>query len=362
MLVVVGCLIVMGIVYLTLPQFGHLPDAMSAAKIRTSPHFKNGHFENIHETPQMTSDKGTFSVLWDYAFGKHPNKRPAKALPAVKTDLKHLSKTENVLVWFGHSSYFMQLNGMTFLVDPVFSQNASPLPYNVVPFSGTSIYRAEDMPFVDYLMITHDHWDHLDYETVKALKNQVGKVVVGLGVGSHFRRWGYQATQIIELDWNETLPIKEGAITALPARHFSGRSLFPNRSLWVSYLIETDNRKIYFGGDSGYDTHYKQIGQTVGKVDLAILDCGQYDKDWKYIHMNPKEVVQAAKDLNAKWLFAGHNSKFTIANHAWDEPLTQVSEWAQKVEMPLLTPRIGEKVLLDDLHTFTVWWLDSVNQ
>ena len=348
--------IIGGVWYLNLPKFGHLPDEISQAKIIKSPHQKNGKFHNLHSTEKMTGQGGFFATMWDFYFGPHPDKTPTKDIPAVKTDLKKLPAEEDLLVWFGHSSYYFQLNGNRYLVDPVFSNNASPLPHNVVPFGGTSLYSAEDMPEIDYLIITHDHYDHLDYETIQTLKPKVKHVIAGLGVGSHFRYWGYDNNIIEETDWNESIDIEGGRIHALPARHFAGR-LFENRTLWTSYLIESNGYKLYIGGDSGYDDHYKMIGDKFGSIDFALLEAGQYDKNWREIHQFPENTVQAAQDLRAKKMFAGHNSKFCICNHPWFDPLVNVSRLARSKNIVLLTPKIGEVVRLRDMsQKFSEWW------
>ncbi|MBR1777232.1 MAG: MBL fold metallo-hydrolase [Alphaproteobacteria bacterium] len=343
--------------YLNLPKFGHLPDKISQEKIKNSPHYKKGKFQNITPTVQITSDEGALSVMADFLFKKHLDQKPKKNIPAVKTDLKTLDKNQDLLVWFGHSSYYIQLSGFRFLIDPVFSQNASPIPMNVVAFKGATLYTAKDMPSIDFLIITHDHWDHLDYPTIKQLKGSVGRFVVPLGIGSHLRHWGIETDRITELDWNEKELFPAGEIDCLPARHFSGRSIFPSRTLWASFLINTPEYKLYIGGDSGYDGHYKQIGDRFGGVDLALLDSGQYDKNWKEIHQHPAEVLQAAKDLQTKRLFAGHNSKFCICNHAWYDPLERISELAVKEQFALITPKIGEVVSLrGQTQSFDQWW------
>ncbi|MBO4519945.1 MAG: MBL fold metallo-hydrolase [Alphaproteobacteria bacterium] len=344
--------------YLNLAKFGHLPDEISQEKIKLSPHQKDGKFRNIHPTEKMTGQGGFFSTMYDFYFGDHPDTKPDKKIPVVKTDIKSLDLNRDALVWLGHSSTYFQLNGKRYLVDPVFSENASPLPHNVVPFKGTSVYSADDMPEIDYLIITHDHYDHLDYETITALKPKVRNVITGLGVGSHFRHWGYDDKIIRETDWNESVDIGNGKIHCLPARHFSGR-LFSNRTLWASFLIETQKFKLYVGGDSGYDDHYKIIGEKFGDVDFALLEAGQYDKNWRYIHEMPEEFIKAAKDLNAKRLLPVHNSKFSICNHAWYEPLDRISELSANTDLNIATPKIGEVVdLRDSSQRFSAWWKD----
>jgi L-ascorbate metabolism protein UlaG (beta-lactamase superfamily) len=235
---------------------------------------------------------------------------------------------------------------------------ASPVSFFNKPFKGTDVYKPEDIPEIDYLIISHDHWDHLDYNTVMALKDRIGKVICGLGVGAHFEYWGFDKEDIIELDWNESASLNNGfKVYCLPARHFSGRGLSPNQSLWASYLIETPTQKIYIGGDSGYDTHYAEIGKQFGNIDLAILENGQYDKDWRYIHLLPENIIRAFKDLNAKKLFTVHHSKYALGNHPWDEPLKNISSFAERDSINLILPMMGEKVNLNDsIHAINKWW------
>ena len=342
--------------YLNLPKFGHLPDEISLKKIQKSPHQTNGKFHNLHKTEKMTGHGGFFATMWDFYFGSHPDTKPARNVPTVKTNLKNLDKNEDILVWFGHSSVYFQLKGKTFLVDPVFSNNASPIPYNVVPFKGTNIYKADDMPEIDYLIITHDHYDHLDYETIKALKPKIKNVITGLGVGSHFRYWGYKNEIIHELDWFESQKIKIGQIHCLPARHFSGR-LFENRTLWASFLLETNDFKLYMSGDSGYDDHYQKIANQFGPIDLALMEAGQYDNNWRFIHEHPQEIIKASTELGAKKIIPIHNSKFSICNHAWYDPLEKIEKLSKSADFQLLTPKIGEIVMLKKKNQpFSKWW------
>ena len=191
-----------GIVFMNQPSFGRIPRGERLARIERSPNYQNGAFRNLHETPFMTSDKGRLRGLMDFIFKDKSGLQPDTALTVVKTDVKQIDPEEDVLVWFGHSSYLIQTDGMRFLVDPVFCM-ASPVSFINKPFKGTDVYQPEDMPDIDYLIISHDHWDHLDYHTVLALKNRIGNVICGLGVGEHFEYWGFEKERIIELDWED---------------------------------------------------------------------------------------------------------------------------------------------------------------
>ena len=345
-------------VFMQQAKFGKKPSGERLERIKKSPHYKNGSFQNLNITPDLTEGVTYYSVMKEFIFGKKLRPKPTDEIPHIKIDLFKLSPDENILVWFGHSSYFMQLDGKRILVDPVFSGAASPIKATTRAFTGTDAYSVADFPEIDYLFISHDHWDHLDYETVMQLKSKVKKVICGLGTAEHFEYWGFDKNSIIEKDWNEKIDLAEGFIAyTAPARHFSGRGFVRNRALWTSFVLQTPTTKIFIGGDSGYDTHFAEIGKTYGGFDLAILENGQYDKSWKYIHMMPEEVIQAAKDLNAKRLFPVHSSKFALGNHSWDEPLNRVSAVAEKENFPIITPIIGEAVnLKDSTQVFTKWW------
>ena len=355
---IMGLLLLTAFLYMRQDLFGENPGGYRLEKIKQSPNYQNGSFQNFNYTPVLAEGYSYYDVIYDNYIRKKPNHYPKGTIPSVKTDLLNLPIDENVLVWFGHSSYFLQINKKRILVDPVFSGNASPLPNTVKSFTGTDIYSVDELPQIDYLFISHDHYDHLDHKTILALRNKVDKVVCGLGVGSHFEKWGYDTDKLIEKDWYQNIELDKDFIVFIePARHFSGRGLTRNNTLWASYLIQTPDFKIYLGGDSGYDSHYKDIGDKHGPIDLAILDNGQYDKAWRYIHNLPEDVLKAAGDLNAKRVFPVHSSKFALAAHSWDEPLSKITALNKDIGIPLVTPKIGELVNLNNTEQqFENWW------
>lgn len=339
------------------PQFGRMPSGERLEKIKHSPNYRNGQFQNISHTPMLAEGANYFNVLWNFFFNKEKRNIPSAALPSQKTDLLHLDPAKNIMVWFGHSSYFMQVDGKRILVDPVLSGNASPVSFTTRSFKGSDIYTAEEIPDIDYLFITHDHWDHLDHQTIVKLSPRISKVITGLGTGAHLEYWGIDHNSIIETDWYQETALDVGFIVnTLPARHFSGRGLKRNQSVWVSFLLTTPSRKIYIGGDSGYDAHFAETGNKFGPIDLAILEDGQYNSDWRYIHMLPEQTVQAAIDLKAKALFPVHWSKFSLALHAWDEPIIKAVREASYKHLPVLHPMIGQAVDLDHFVNYPEWW------
>ena len=350
-------LVVLTYLFFNQKQFGKRPSGNRLAQIKKSPNFKNNSFQNLSHTPDLTEGVSMYSVLKEFLFNKNEFKRPNQEIPTLKTDLLQLNPLENIVVWFGHSSYYLQIDGKKILVDPVLSKNASPLSFTTKAFGGTNIYSADDFPEIDYLFITHDHWDHLDYKTIQKLKPKIQKVITGLGTGAHFEHWGFDRDIIIEKDWNETIVLEDGfTVHTVPARHFSGRSFIRNKALWLSFVLQTPNSNLFIGGDSGYDSHFEEIGKQFGPFDLVFLENGQYDKSWKYIHMMPNEVHQAAIDLKAKAIFPVHSSKFTLANHNWNEPLSRISELVQNSEIKLITPLIGEKAQIFSEKEFPKWW------
>lgn len=334
-------------------QLGQYPGRRRKELFYPLSNYKNGQFQNLLPTPALAEGENIIRIFWKF-FQKMPDTVPGRPLPFVQTDLRQLRPEENVLVWFGHSSYFIQLDGMRFLVDPVFSGNASPLPGSVKAFAGTDHYQAADMPEIDVLFISHDHWDHLDYKTVCRLEPKVKTVVCGLGVAQHFEYWGWSRQRIIEKNWFDHVDLGNGcSVTLTPARHFSGRLFSRNSSLWTSFVLQTPSQRIFLGGDSGYGPHFDEIGDRFGPFSLAILECGQYNEKWPYIHSLPKEILTEARALKAKRVLPVHHSKFRLAQHPWYEPLEQLTAFGEAGNYPVLTPKIGEKVNLD--HPDQVW-------
>jgi L-ascorbate metabolism protein UlaG (beta-lactamase superfamily) len=350
-LLVAGCT-----TYTCHSKFGRTPKGDRLKNVQNSANYIDGRFQNINSTPQLTGN------FWNAIF-QHSSKRrkPENEIPVVKTNLAALNPQEDILVWFGHSSYYFQINGKRFLVDPVFSRAASPVPFANTAFKGTDAFKPADIPDIDYLVITHDHWDHVDYPTVLELKSRIRKVICPLGVGAHFEKWDFDKSIIVEMDWEDCITLDSCfEIHCLPARHFSGRGFKQKQSLWASFLLKSNALTVYIGGDSGYDTHFANIGERFRPIDFALLENGQYSKSWKYIHMQPDETLQAAKDLRAKNVIPVHNSKFTMSGHSWDEPLQRISEMNDKdADSRLLTPKIGEIVFLKDtMQIFSRWWKD----
>lgn len=361
MYIIIILVLVMGIstyFYMKKPMFGALPEGKRLELIQKSDNYKDGRFRNIVETPTLSKGYSMAGEVWKTFAKSNPRKVPTDVIPSVKTNLKTLNPNENVMIWFGHSSFFLQIEGVKILVDPVFSGNASPIPGSVKSFKGTDIYSAEDMPEIDYLLLSHDHYDHLDYETIVALKRKIKTIVCGLGAGAHFEKWGFNANQILEKDWGQNVDAKNGIkIFTESTHHDSGRTFRSGQSLWVSFYIQAPSMNIYYSGDGGYDARFKEISQKYPKIDWAIMECGQYDKAWQSVHELPEEMAMATAQLQAKNMIPIHNSKFALAKHPWDEPLNKITEYSKDKSYRLATPLIGEKVDLNSqTQVFQQWW------
>lgn len=359
---ITACVLVFGIVgavaYLRQPLFGALPHGERQQRIVGSPNYVDGAFMNQVATAMRTTDQSEWSMWVETICGGGGHPRPLGNLPVIKTNLKALDPNEDLIIWLGHSSYFVQLGGQRILIDPVFSTNASPIPFTNTAFEGTSIYSADDMPFIDLLLISHDHYDHLDYPTLRALAPKVKKLIAGLGVGTHLETWGYDMSTVHEADWYETVGVAANLqVHVTPARHFSGRLFTRDQSLWVGFALTSARHRLFFSGDSGYAPHFAEIGGRYGPFDWVALDAGQYDPRWANVHMNPEEAAQAASDLRARVLMPSHVGRFSIAPHDWDDPFKRIVLASRARDYFLWTPKIGQVMNLNGHpQQFPAWW------
>lgn len=356
LLALILILVVGTFLYMRSDRFGALAQAERLKRMQSYPNFKDGAFENLEYTPALAEGTSNVEVFKSFFFAKKVRNAPVDSIPVVQTNLKQLPADSNLYVWFGHSSYLLQLDGKKILVDPVFSKYASPVRFGIKAFLSTYSYSAEDMPEIDILVITHDHWDHLDYNTFKALQHKVKHIITAIGVGAHLEKWGFAKERITELYWGEQAELLNFKFTSTPSRHFSGRTFKRNTSLWSSFVLQSASKKIFIGGDSGYGKHFKEIGDSYGPFDYAIIENGQYNKMWKYIHLMPEQVITVSQELKTKMTIPVHSSKFPLAHHPWDEPLIRVTQEAQRQNFPLLMPKIGQPVSLDHPQEFPQWW------
>ena len=234
---------------MSLKVTGKLPSGKLLERLKQSPNYKGKGFQNLSDTPVMSKDASYWRMIKS-SIKKNKDVRPPARLPSVKTDLKNLSGDQPLIVWFGHSSYFIRVANKNILVDPVFRGNAAPVSFMVKAFPGSDIYKPEDMPAIDYLILTHDHYDHLDFKTIQKIKNNVSRIYCSLGISSHLKYWGIEENKITELDWWQSKQLDENImLTAAPARHFSGRGLKRGQTLWSSFILKTSAHNLYLGGD-----------------------------------------------------------------------------------------------------------------
>ncbi|HEY1040335.1 MAG TPA: MBL fold metallo-hydrolase [Bacteroidia bacterium] len=336
--------------------FGKKPFGANLKRIEESTFYRSGMFMNQAPTEQIREGVSMFTISKAF-FNKPKHVEPVSVIPSVKTDLKNYTANEPRITWFGHSSYLIQSAGKNILVDPVFSGYASPFSFSVKAFKGSNVYTVDDLPEIDILLLTHDHYDHLDYKTVLKLKQKTKQVCTSLGVGSHLRFWGFNPENTIEFEWGQNWTSADGIeLTAETARHFSGRSFTRAKTMWASYVLTINGYRLYIGADSGYGEHFKHIGEKHGPFDMVMLETGQYNDWWPQIHMKPEETAQAAVDLNAKILFPVHWGKFALAFHHWKEPVERVVKKAGELNVKLTTPMIGEPIILDKEYPSDPWW------
>lgn len=323
-----------------------------------SDHFNGKIF--LNPVPTEVMGKGSFLRVMKLYLQKHPNRTPSQPLGPFRTDLTALqaNSSELKITWLGHSSNLIHIDGKRFLTDPLWYQRVSPIPFIGPKRFFNNPIAIKDLPAIDYILLSHDHFDHLDKDSILHLLSKGIRVITMLGVGKRLIDWGADAHLITELDWWQKLETGDGfTITALPSRHFSGRWLNDRFStLWGSFAIKGPTHNIYFGADSGYYDGFKKIGEKLGPFDLTMLDSGAYNKEWEEIHMGPENAVQAHLDLNGKVLMPIHWGTFNLALHPWKEPVERVMKAAEKNNVSLLLPTPGEVRIVADGAYNSKWW------
>ncbi|RNC91771.1 MAG: hypothetical protein ED555_01220 [Allomuricauda sp.] len=344
------------------PAFGGDVSNERNAVYESSDQFDNGKFINSKkEIPEAASFSKMLSIGRKFFFEKVENGRPESDIKIQKidsTDIAH-NQHEAQLMWFGHSAFLLQLDDINILIDPMLGDVPAPHPLlGAKRFNSELPIPIEKLPQIDALVISHDHYDHLDYESIKKLKHKVEHYFVPLGVGVHLEAWGVASSIITEMDWWEETTYKDIQLACTPAQHFSGRKFTNGQStLWSSWVIKTDSTSIYFSGDSGYGSHFKEIGEQYGPFDLAMMECGQYNKMWPDIHMFPEETAQAGLDVQASAVMPIHWGAFKLALHSWTDPIERVTKKANELHLPLVTPQIGEPIVIGKLtEPRAVWW------
>ncbi len=342
-------------------SMGTNPDRDNVSMFKHSMHYdanKNMFVNRNQDAIDEMWDKNiTFTIMIDMFKGRKILK-PTTKLPELKPDLSVFLQQDSDLrvIWFGHSSFMLNIDGIIVLVDPVFTNSSFPVNIMNKRFQ-PPVLKLNELPVIDYILISHDHYDHLDMKSVKYFIDKKARFVVPLGVGSHLKSWGIPHDRIVERDWWVTAKFDSIQFIATPAQHFSGRGLFDrNKTLWASWVIKSKNHSVYFSGDSGYDIHFKAVGKKYGPFDIAFLECGQYNNQWREVHMFPEDSVTAFKDLRAKKFFPIHWGMFILSKHPWNDPPKQLYALSKTHKIDLIIPKIGQLVNVN--HTFQLeeWW------
>jgi L-ascorbate metabolism protein UlaG (beta-lactamase superfamily) len=338
--------------------FGAAPDEATLARMRASPHFKDGQFVNDDPTTLMKVSSWESGKRW---LGGDEMRVPTCPLPIAGDAAARVAAPPSSglrITWLGHSTTLVEIDGARILTDPNWSERSSPSRWvGPVRFHPPPIAIA-DLPPIDGVVVSHEHFDHLDMATVRALAAKGIPFHVALGVGAHLALWGVPRAQIREHDWWEKTTLPNGIeLLSTPARHFNGRGV-PGRTgaLWTSWSIVGPHHRVYFSGDTGLTKGFETIAERVGPFDVALLEIGQFSPDWGDIHLGPRGAIEATKMLRAKRLFPIHWGTFNLAYHAWSEPAETLFLEAPKQEVPLLTPRIGEPIEPTTDPPTSAWW------
>lgn len=341
-------------------QFGGKLSKERIAKYEKSPNWYDGSFQNLEETSIDISIGKIPGLLCEQVFHKK-GKEPESALEILPFDKEaFLAESDTTkMIWYGHSVVLMRINGKTVLIDPMLGPKAAPIaPFPTKRFSENTLDLIKDFPEIDILLMTHDHYDHIDLDSFRLLKPKVKKYVTTLGTGRHYEDWGVAPEDITEMDWWDKTEIEGLTIHSTPSRHFAGRGANNRaKSFWGGWVIQSDTEKIYFSGDGGYGSHFKEIGKRLGPFDFGIMECGQYNELWHKIHMYPEESVQAADDAQVKKIMPVHWAGFSLALHPWKEPVERFVEESRAKNSDYMTPRLGE-IFTKERTIRGPWWTD----
>jgi L-ascorbate metabolism protein UlaG (beta-lactamase superfamily) len=341
----------------TAPQFGQIPQGSELEKIQASPHYVDGQFINLIET-SLGSFSDILGVLPDFLSAEHLE--PVDTIP-VKYPGNTIKLVDSLcyITWYGHSAFLIEMEGLRILIDPMLTEMPAPIPFGSSRFPNKKPIPIESLKGIDFVILSHDHYDHLDYKTIIALKDEVDHYYTALGVGSHLKHWGIPSSNITELDWWQEASASGIQLVACPARHFSGRGITDrNKTQWASWIIKGTSYNLYFSGDGGYGPHFREIGEEYGPFDLAMLECGQYNEAWSDIHMFPEESIQAGIDVKARLMMPIHWGAFAIAIHTWKDPIQRFWKEGHRKEAPMIQPYIGERFRLGIDFPQDQWWVE----
>lgn len=340
-----------------LERLGALPQGKLLERVKNSPHYIHGAFRNRERPSPQLRMKHPIKITYDFLTKKR-NVLPHQPIPTGDTVLKQVKGTEvPAFLWLGHSTYFIFWKDLTILLDPILSLNASPIYKTNVAFEGTFKYNIQDVPEVDLLILTHDHFDHLDYFTITHLHQRCKHIICPLGMESHLIFWGVDKSKIHSLDWDESYQLNEDVkITSVTTRHNSGRTMSRNQTLWSAYTLKLGEYNLFLAGDGGYGKHFKDIGNQYGPFDFGTIENGQYNMSWPKNHMFPHQSIQATLDLKLKKVVPIHWGKFALAMHTWNDSIKKYVAIAEEKGIDYCVPMIGELYYIDQPSLRHVWW------
>ncbi len=354
-IVLIFTLLIVGFLYFWKPLGGMPSEEQLQEYAKRSEYFADGAFQNMDYVGIYAGGESDYDGSNRLAPGPIPVHHLDSIPRAKQGELKW--------IWFGHSSSMVQLGEVNILIDPIFSDYASPIQLPVVVNKRMSELpiEPENMPEIDIVLISHDHYDHLDYDTIQKIDDKVKKYVVPLGVSCHLIRFGVPEEKIVELAWWEDVTISGCNITATPGQHYSNRLQWDkNKTLWCGFAVKDADYQFYFTGDTGYNTFFQEIGEKLGEVDLLIVENGQYDKRWSKSHMFPEQSVSVAEHVHAKWTVPVHWGTFSICIHPWDDSIKRFSKAATEQGIHFATPRIGEVVDYEHISEYNEKWWEEV--
>jgi L-ascorbate metabolism protein UlaG (beta-lactamase superfamily) len=335
----------------------------SPASVTATLRQQDGRYVNFVPPRPMGALK-TLRVIWTSLFGKPADTRPSAPIP-VQALTRHqlLAAPDNTVYRLGHSTVLLKLNQRFWLTDPVFAERASPVQWAGPKRFHQPPISLDELPPLAGVILSHNHYDHLDHQTILALAARTEHFIAPLGVGQTLIEWGVPAAKVHELNWWQGIQLHGVDLIAAPSQHFSGRGLLDgNRTLWASWVIRSATRSVFFSGDTGYHSGFKLIGERFGPFDLTLMETGAYNADWPDVHMQPEESLQAHADVRGRWLLPIHNGTFDLAMHAWHEPLDRIQALAWERNVRLTTPEMGQPFYLDYPSPGSAWWLEAAEE
>lgn len=342
----------------TAPQFGASVSGEKLAYVKASPNYENGKFQNLESTIMNTMKAGDYAgLMYDFLLNGNIGTPKSQIPVAFNTGESAIVDSIAFVTWYGHSALLLEMEGKKILIDPMLGPASAPVSFTTKRFPYETPIDLDKIKNIDAVILSHDHYDHLDYPTILKIQNEVGHFYVPLGLGEHLIKWGVDTSKITQLDWGQSAMLAHIELTATPSRHFSGRgTMNQNTTLWASWVINGKFNNIYFSGDGGYGEHFKKIGDQYGPFDFAMMECGQYNTLWSQIHMTPEQTVQASIDVNTTLMMPIHWGAFKLAPHDWKDPVERVTKEAKIKNVTITTPTIGTRFSIYKPVLENTWW------